>query len=302
MRKKKSTSTTPTAKYYLFTITKREYEWLKESHSSHTHFKQMLSFLVEYRRPELSNYYIFITKEKNPYDPNDTMFFVCPIIPESQDKNMVIVLGGDPEFAKSFGRNIDLYTISNDDKDKILNFYKNMHRSLDKTRNDILKSLQQQHKKMTTSVQHKQVPIQSFYQKQINSYVNDLKKPIHKDHIDFKQIITKRRTDLIQKYLSNPSLSIDKLSKKNRSVVQQLIKQHKQSLIKQYGNSLRNIPQQIHPFYREKIMEYRKLKQKQQQQQKQHQQRLLMTKQDTKPPSYHQFWSKSSLDPIFKHR
>lgn len=112
--------------------------------------------------------------------------------------------------------------------------------------------------------------------KTVESYTHDLKKPIHAKDSKLEQQIVKARKQLLQKYVSKPSLPLDNVSKKNRSVIAQMRREHQKQLLETYGKLFKKIPQQVDPLYRQKIMEHRR----KQQQKRQQQQRQTMGQQD----------------------
>jgi len=117
----------------------------------------------------------------------------------------------------------------------------------------------------------------------IKSYVDDLKKRIKQQDLNLIDQIDKARKQFLQSYVSKPSsLSLKKVSKQNRPLIQQIRKEHQKQLLEKYGKSHQQIPQQIDPVYRKKIIKYRMDQQKKRQQQQQLLQKMMPFKQKIK--------------------
>lgn len=113
----------------------------------------------------------------------------------------------------------------------------------------------------------------------IKSYVDDLKKGIKQQDSDLKDQIDKARKQFLQSYVSKPSLSLKKVSKNNRQRILQERKAHQEQLLQKYGKMSGPIPQQIDPYYRKTIINFRMEQEKKRQQQQQILKKMLPFKQ-----------------------
>lgn len=103
----------------------------------------------------------------------------------------------------------------------------------------------------------------------IKSYVDDLKKGIKQQDLYLKDQIDKAREQFLQSFVSKPSLSLKKVSKNNRQRILQERKAHQEQLLQKYGKMSGPIPQQIDPYYRKTIINFRMEQEKKRRQQQQ---------------------------------
>jgi hypothetical protein len=140
------------------------------------------------------------------------------------------------------------------------------HRSLSDKYNDLYNLISGM---IQSPSQSKLTPIQAQQNKRILTiYVNDVNKDIEKNHSYLKDEIHDARKKLLVQYISKPSLSLERISRKNRSIIQQIRKQHEEQLLKIYGTSDKQLPRQMDQYYRERIIKWRK-EQKQKKEQEQ---------------------------------
>jgi hypothetical protein len=266
-------------KYYYFTIDEDEKNWFSSWFTSSnklydSDLEDNLLKLVETERPKTSSYYVFIREEKDPYS-GWNILFVCVV--SSLGMNIFILPdhSGSSGFSKTFSESINVHNprfrLTREDAQSILDA--GLNPELDNSRKNYFQQLKTDYEKLSLSKKKIEQSERMLMQQQtkiINAHVNDLGKKVEKEHSDIKQLITRKRNQLIKKFVSNPSLSLMDLSKKNRPVIQQQRNKHLKQLLDKYGGSTQQVPQQQDIFYRQKIMEHRK-KQEQKRQEKQRQ-------------------------------
>jgi len=260
-------------KYYYFPITEEETMWFSSPDLSIKELQIFFNILVNTERPDKSDYHVLIVNETNPYDKNDLVFFCC-LLSEKFKKGMIFVLGGSIGFYTEFISSASRFLIPKKRAIKILDL--GFNKILQKTRAsfyDKVKKNLQMGKRMKGFQQitlpeqdAKEFDYESHYRDEIESYVNDFNKQIKKQHMVVEPVITRKRRQLLQRYVYDPSLSVLNVSRKNRPIIQEKRKQHQKQLLETYGKSIVPIPQQQHPIYRQKIMEYRDKEQKQREQ------------------------------------
>lgn len=262
--------------YYNFLITDEEARWFLRPELTLREIQIFFEILLNTVRPEKSNHQVLIVSEVNMYDEKDLVFFCCVISKIFKSGIVVIVLGGDVETYKKFISSASKFTISKKKAKKLLDSgFRKTYQNVRNTFYETVKSNIEQGKRMqgfkqatfpTQKPVEKQFDYDFYYRDDIESYVNDLNKQLKKQHLIVEPTITRKRRQLVQKYVSDPSLSILNVSKKNRPIIQEKRKQYQKQLLEKYGKSILPIPQQQHQIYRKKIMEYRDKQQKQREQ------------------------------------
>ena len=263
LKSKKSNET-----YYYLPLTDTEVVWIKNS--SMQELRDRALMLLGSVRPKLSNSFLFIVKEK--IGPEEEIFFLFVMELKPKGKVNPFIFGNNKQYSQRF----QSITILN--PNVIMTDRKKIQNILGIGIKPILEAVRVRFMELRKEQSQKaQKQLDSLLSKEeIDVYVNDFSKQILKQHSHLEPIIKQKRNQLIKKYISDPSLSLKKMSKKNSNIFKNLRKQHQEQLLQKYGKSVEKIPQQLHRDYHKKIDEYRNKLQHERQQE----QRRLMEKQD----------------------
>ena len=279
MARKKGKKTAPPNKYYYIPLTAEEKTWFTPD-ASMNEIIGRCTILINTKRPESTqiDYFLFIVQEFIQIEN----YFFCFIIPAKRSlkgKGTTFGFKESPYVNQVFLQDIKkypLFTFSEQDANTILDM--GLRKKLDESRHHVLHILRETLMEQTKQTERKYqpAPLSYFYKDTIQSYVNDLNKPITRQHSQLKEQIQENRNKYISKYVSNPLLELKNVSRKNRPSIQRYRKQHEKTLLQRYGNSVEKIPQQLHQQYRKKIIQKRQEQEKKRQQK----QRQTMRQQD----------------------
>ena len=264
--------------YYLVPIISDEKDHIRQANTKETR-KQAITEIFKTKRPKPSQTEFFLLLIRETIFSKEFLF------------GFVLQFRSSTDQMKQQGTSFASFAFQNDGSEMFLAFRDKIKKNkkfripYEESRRILISGLKQRYDNIHSKIRQalnmaysvRSSPIQIQENKRIvESYIHDLKKPIDTKHLDLVSEIDKARKQLLETYVSKPSLSLTKISKKNRPLIQEIRKEHQEQLLKKYGKSLEKIPQQIDPYYRQKIMKFRVAEQKKRQQQ----QRQKMQEQD----------------------
>ena len=262
--------------FYAFGLSDDEYKWFlnDELVGDLDMLIKILRILVNTQRPSRNDTknIAFIIHERNPHN-NELVFFIMILSPKLKKYEMFIVDGKDDRFLQ-LKEGLTKYPLDSEIALRNLAKY-NMKDEFIKIRDNYYHATRPKQKHDTQQRKQREPDWQILYKDEITSYLNDIAKNVKEEHKFLEPYVSKKRSQLIRKYITTPSLPIEGgvVSKANKKTIQKLRREHLQQLLKRYRNPQTQISQHLDQFYLQKIKEnWQKTREQQKQFQKYRQQ------------------------------
>lgn len=240
-------------KLYSFFLSKEEAQHLLETKNFSDAFERFL----QTPRPYHTEYRVLILPEKDQQD----LYFLIFVFSSKFPRALRYIMSAN----EALMSHLEHYLISETSRQRIMTRFEKNFEALLKHFHEKkqIERKRRQQARLQQQRKRQEQQLLSFYSSEIDRYVSHLERPIQKKHFPLKQIVERRRQQLIQKYVKDPLLPLTTASRANREIIKAKRKQYEQELIDKYLVHRQLDLSHVHPTYRHSITHAREKQQRQ---------------------------------------